>query len=61
MKKDEIYFMKEAFKLAELACKRGEIPVGAVLIRTKAMVYHHSNTEFFENDWPIESLIKEFE
>ena len=38
MKKDEIYFMKEAFKLAEQAYKRGEVPVGAVVVLNETII-----------------------
>ena len=36
--KDEVYFMREAFKLAEIGCKRGEVPVGAVVVLNNKII-----------------------
>ncbi len=43
---DDIYFMKKAFQEAEIAFKKGEIPVGAVIvIDNKIIARAHNLTE----------------
>ena len=43
MKKDSVYFMKKALVLAARAEKRGEVPVGAVLVRDGRVIARGGN------------------
>ena len=43
MKKDTVYFMKKALLLAAKAEKRGEVPVGAVLVRKGRVIGRGGN------------------
>jgi tRNA(adenine34) deaminase len=43
MKKDSVYFMKKALLLAASAEKRGEVPVGAVLVRKGQVIGRGGN------------------
>jgi len=43
MKKDKVYFMKKALLLAAQAEKRGEVPVGAVLVRDGRVIGRGGN------------------
>ena len=43
MKKDTVYFMKKALMLAAKAEKRGEVPVGAVLVKQERIIGRGGN------------------
>ena len=41
---DDIHYMREALKEAEKAMQRGEIPVGALLVRNGEIIGRGSNS-----------------
>jgi tRNA(adenine34) deaminase len=44
MKKDELYFMKKALEMAEMAYYRQEVPVGAVVVLDNDIIGNGSNS-----------------
>jgi len=50
MKKDKVYFMKKALSLAAKAEERGEVPVGAVLVREGRVIGRGHNEPIGKND-----------
>ena len=50
MKKDAVYFMKKALSLAARAEARGEVPVGAVLVREGRVIGRGHNEPIGKND-----------
>ena len=50
MKKDPVYFMKKALSLAARAELRGEVPVGAVLVREGRVIGRGHNEPIGKHD-----------
>jgi len=58
MKKDAAYFMKMAMALAVAAEKRGEVPVGAVVVRGGRVVGRGGNAPISDSDPSAHAEIK---
>ncbi len=58
MKKDAAYFMKKAFSQAVAAEKRGEVPVGAVLVRDGRVIGRGGNASIGDSDPSAHAEIK---
>ncbi len=58
MKKDAAYFMKKALAQAEAAEKRGEVPVGAVVVRDGMVIGRAGNSPIVDQDPGAHAEIK---
>ncbi len=58
MKKDAAYFMKKALAQAEGAEKRGEVPVGAVVVRDGMVIGRAGNSPIVDQDPGAHAEIK---
>ena len=58
MKKDAAYFMKKAFSQAVAAEKRGEVPVGAVVVRDGQVIGRGGNAPIADSDPSAHAEIK---
>lgn len=47
---EEQYYMKEALKEAKKAYKKGEVPVGAVIVKNKEIIARGYNLKELKND-----------
>jgi tRNA(adenine34) deaminase len=58
MKKDAIFFMQKALAQADAAEKRGEVPVGAVVVREGRVIGRAGNAPIGDNDPSAHAEIK---
>ena len=58
MKKDAAYYMKKALSQAEAAEKRGEVPVGAVVVRDGRVIGRGGNAPIGDSDPSAHAEIK---
>jgi tRNA(adenine34) deaminase len=58
MNKDAAYFMKKALSLAVSAEKRGEVPVGAVVVRDGSVIGRGGNASIGDSDPSAHAEIK---
>lgn len=58
MKKDAVYFMKKAMSQAVAAEKRGEVPVGAVVVRDGRVIARAGNSPIVDQDPSAHAEIK---
>ena len=58
MKKDAAYFMKKALSQAVAAEKRGEVPVGAVVVRDGRVIGRGGNAPIGDSDPTAHAEVK---
>ncbi|MGC9516685.1 MAG: nucleoside deaminase [Methanomicrobiales archaeon] len=61
MKKDDLYFMKEAIKEAKIGLKNGGIPIGSVMVKDKIIIGKGHNRRFQDNSAILHAEMSCFE